>query len=310
MQSQNVVFLDKEAAERVLILNCLSPTDPLYRFPEHLHGVLDQTRTPHEYHAVSNVNEYQSLLREKRPFLLLHFGHGTYDKAEESGYLHFGEGRTKVWDLSGTAIPPIVLLGACDTAALAETHNNPSNAFLGLGARAVLATLLPVQADRTVELYARVLANMHDSISGEFGLENWGQIVSKTIILNRYLDIFHAFSDVQRRRNRREPDPMVLLEYPLRWKHSGITNFAEGYKRCSEILEESIRHFDPQCADDFKRFLLRNEVLQHTMFYTHLGSPETIKILREKDGSRYANRATEYWSRREEEMLKNPDTPH
>lgn len=225
-------------------------------------------------------------------------------------------GEQKVWDLSGTAISPIVLLGACDTAALAETHNTPSNAFLGLGARAVLATLLPVQADRTVELYARILANMHDSISGEFDVENWGQIVSKTIILNRYLDILHAFNESQHRKRRSEVPSMVLLEYPLRWKRSGITSYAEGYKRCSQILEQSIRHFDAQCADDFKRFIVRNEILPHTMLYTHLGSPETIKVIRDEDARPVQNEASEYWSRRESEILKgaepaqkSPDAP-
>ncbi len=302
LQTQNVLILDKNAGNRVLILNCLAKTDKLHIYPQKLHEVLQETGITHEYAVVSNLEEYKAQLREKKPFILLHCGHGSYDSAEDLGYLHFGAEKAKVWDLTDTAIPPIVMLGACDTAALAETHNTPSNAFLGLGARAVLATFLAVQADRTIELYVRVLANLDEAISGELGLENWAQVVSKTIILNRYLDFLHAFTQDQIRRRRKEIDSRVFFEYPLRWKRDGFKDFADGYKRCPQLLEDSIRHFDAECADDFHRFVATNKVLMHTMFYTHLGSPETIHIVGEEERRDSEGDSVDYWETREREL--------
>jgi hypothetical protein len=83
----------------------------------------------------------------EKPFILIRFGHGSYDRLRDRGFLHIGPERAEIWKLKKLTVPRIVMLGACETAAIAETHSTPANAWLAQGARAVLGTYFPVQAD-------------------------------------------------------------------------------------------------------------------------------------------------------------------
>jgi len=301
-QCANDIELNASMARRLLILNCLDKTDNLYQYPKHLNDILSDQNIVHDYAEVASLQEYWKCLDEKRPFILMHFGHGSYDRNADIGYLHIAQERTQVWDFKSGVIPPVVLLGACDTAAIAETHNTPANAFIGLGARAVLGTFLPVRADRTIELYVRIVANLWDALEGEFALETWGQIVWKTIVLNRYLDFLWAFNDEQLRRKKTPAPGETIFEYTYLWKKRLKGGFDTGYKMCTELLKEAISRFDPSIAEDFETFLRRNIVVPHTMFFTQLGSPETIRVTRTlKAPSALKSESHEYWAARGEE---------
>jgi hypothetical protein len=55
---------------------------------------------PHAYDVVTGVEQYRNLLEKHRPAILIHFGHGSYNKHDDIGYLEIGNERTKVWDLN------------------------------------------------------------------------------------------------------------------------------------------------------------------------------------------------------------------
>ncbi len=280
-QCANEIQLDASMARRVLILNCLDKGDDLQPYPKRLHEVLQEQKIDHDYAEVESLSQYWECLDQKSPVILMHFGHGSYDAKEDIGYLHIGRERTKVWDFRGRVVPPIVLLGSCDTAAIAETYNTPANAFVGLGTRAVLGTFLPVRADRTIELYLRIMANLWDALQGEFALETWGQIVWKTLVLNRYLDFLWAFNEDQVKRKKSPAPGETIFEYTYLWKKKLDGGFDRGYKMCPDLLKEAISKFSHSIAAEFELFLRRNVVVPHTMFFTHLGSPDTIRIVRE-----------------------------
>jgi hypothetical protein len=262
------ITLSEEHLSNILILNCLSTDDPLYEFPRVMSDTLGAGRVPHRFESVQGVDAYRESLARNRPTILIHFGHGSYDKQNEIGYLEIGKERTDVWNLRPPVMPPIVLLGACETAVLAETHNTPANAFLLLGARTVLATYLPVECDLTVVLYTRVLVNLCDTLTGEGNLKSWQEVVSKTLILNRYLDFVYQFKAHLSEADSAKFPNDIFLEYTYRWNKAEFHDLREGYRKCPDLIFESLSHFSPAIGKKFREFIRHGNPHQHTMFFT------------------------------------------
>jgi hypothetical protein len=196
--------------------------------------------------------------------------------------------------------PTIVVMAACDTAALAATHNTPANAWLAAGARSVLATYFPVHADHTLVLHVRLMANLADAVTGG-NLRTWAHVVSKTLALQRYLDYVYSFREWRAHRGLPELPAEVTQEYTYLWNTRRL-GLRAGYKACLQILRDAIAHFGHQYAADFDTYLATTETVPHTMFFTHLGSPETIVIRNDSHaGSNTESPTNEYWLRRAEE---------
>jgi len=290
--------LGPEEAQRVLVCNCLSPNDPLFRYPQVFSRALEKMGLHHSYVEPARVEQYAASICEHKPYILVHWGHGSYDRAQDRGYLHIRGERTEIWNLRGSAVPPIVLLAACETAAIAETHNNPANGWLALGARSVLATYFPVEADLTNVLFTRIFANLLEAVHGKQQLHSWAVIISKTLILNRYLDFFYGFVDWRARRGLSPVPGEALLEYTFLWNQER-GSLAEGYRHCPELLARALDRFSSELGDSFREYLQREPTVPHTMFFAHLGAPDTILIRKERsptydeDGP-----ALKYWKMR------------
>lgn len=292
------IYLGPNEAQRVLIANCFQPTDKLYGYPTLFAEVLKDMGARYCYAEPASVEEYEAALRAHKPYILVHWGHGSYDQELDRGYLHIRDEKTQVWDLRSSSVPPIVLLGACETAAIAETHNTPANGWLALGARSVLATYFPVQADLTVLLFGRMFANLLEALRGDQVVGTWAVVVSKTLSLNRYLDYFCDFAEDCRRRERPVPPGEVFLEYAYLWNRERLSP-AEGYRRCPELLARAMDRFGKDLGDYFREYLRTERTVPHTMFFCHLGAPETILIRRDQARSTpEGNAALTYWEQR------------
>lgn len=303
--SRETIRLGFEEVQNVLIMDCTDHDDPVGIGATILHQALTAMGYKSKLVRPDGGATYRHHLKEARPFVLIHWGHGSYDTTCDRGYLHIQNERCEVWDWTDLTVPPIVLLGACETSALAQTHNNPANAWLSLGARSVLATFLPVQADLTCTLYTRIMANLLEATCGEQRLQDWATVVSKTLILQRYLDFFHAFLE-WRKEKRLKPVPSEFYwEYTFRWNKS-TKDLAEGYRRCPALVRDTLAHFGEDLAQEFDHFLMLDRVMPHTMFFTHLGSPETITLRKQKRNNVDIGRsAVEYWRQRDTNPDKN-----
>jgi hypothetical protein len=275
------LWIGPEEAKRILVCNCLSPGDPLNAYVKVFVEALEGMGVHHSYCAPTTVNEYAAALLHHKPYFLMHWGHGSYDHAQDRGYLNIGGEKTEIWNLSGCAVPPIVLLAACETAAIAETHNTPANGWLALGARSVLATYFPVQADLASILFGRIFANLLEAVHGNQVLETWAVVVSKTLLLNRYLDFFFGYVDWARARQLPIPPGEIFLEYTYLWNQDG-RSLVEGYRDCPALLARAMDHFGGEFGAHFSEYLRDEVTVPHTMFFAHLGSPETIRIRKER----------------------------
>lgn len=303
------LHLGLEQARRVLVCNCLSTNDQLFEYPRAFSSVLRDMGVDHSYAELASVEDYAAALSANKPYILVHWGHGSYDRVTDRGYLHIRGEKTEVWDLRGAAIPPIVMLAACETAAIAETHNNPANGWLALGARAVLATYFSVEADLTTVLFTRIFANLMEAVHGEEQMPTWAVIVSKTLILNRYLDFFYGFVDWQHRRGLLSPPGEVFLEYTFLWNRER-GSLVEGYRRCPQLLARALDRFDNKLGESFRDYCRLEATIPHTMFFTQLGSPDTI-LVGKKPGPRdtYESAAHEYWAKRNLEESPEIESP-
>jgi hypothetical protein len=223
-------------------------------------------------------------------------------KRVSTAILHIGDESTEVWDLQGCAVPPIVLLAACETAAIAETYNTPAVGWLALGARSVRATYFPIQADLTLVLFGRIFANLMEAITGDEALESWEAVVSKTIFLKRYLDFYYGYLRWAERKRLPLPPRGVSLEYTFLWNRR-VSSLADGVRETPDILAKALDHFGPEFAESFRRYLAEESTVPHTMFFSHLGASETIKILKERKKNHDTDSpALRYWRKRSAEI--------
>jgi hypothetical protein len=297
--SESTIHLTSDDIKNILVLNCLDKSDRLFRYPITLAKSLKELGIPHIYRDVSSLQEYLSALSDTKPTILIHFGHGAYSRSDNTGYLYIGSEKTKVWDFSPTVIPAILMLGACDTAILAETHNTPSNAWLALGARTVIGTYFPVEIDLTLVLYTRIIANLFEAIHGDMYVKTWEKLVSKTMILNRYLDYKYQFAEWRRRRRMPRVPPEFAYEYTYLWNQR-VGDLTEGYKSCTSLMKTAFERFGDEYSQSFDRFLHETKVIPHTQFFSQLGSPETIFLVKGKKQV-FEERLMRYWEERARE---------
>lgn len=293
------LWIGPEEAQRVLVCNCLSSGDRLNAYAKLFVEGLEGLGARHSYVAPTSVKEYAAALLSHKPYILVHWGHGSYDRSRDRGYLHIGNEKTQIWDLADCSVPPIVLLAACNSAAIAETHNTPANGWLALGARSVLATYFPVQADLTCILFGRIFGNLLEAVHGKQLLETWAVVVSKTLLLNRYLDFFFGFVDWALRRRLPIPPREIFLEYTYLWNQQRCSP-AEGYRGCPDLLARAMDRFGRKFGEQFRQYLGDEPTVPHTMFFVHLGAPETIKIRKEpRPAFDEASEALAYWQMRD-----------
>lgn len=164
--SPRVTFSPKEL-QKILLLSAFTDDDPLKTI---LRRALDVMKDRWEgkvelINATAQTREeFIEALNSFDGHILIFDGHGSDNADDPVGKLIVGNEAMDVWELRGTArVPPIVILSACDTHGIdAASHATVGNGFLSLGARTVLATLLPVGGFSSTGFIARLIYRIAD----------------------------------------------------------------------------------------------------------------------------------------------------
>lgn len=277
---KNTLHLTQTLAERVLILNCLHAEDRLSRFPLRLSQVLTERGAKHVYREVQSHAEYKAALAAHKPFVLVHCGHGYFDSLAFQGFLDFGRERVNPWATSEPeAVPPIVLLASCETLSFTAPYT-PAASFLGRGARAVLGTMLQVEADRTMAVLDDILALMNEAATAKRRMRTWGDVLHHSIRRSEMRDICFDFNIHIERSVRRGLPSAVFSSYMQRvdTEYKG-KSYVEVYKRRAErrdFLRLAVRDKEPALAATLEAFLATWVEIPHSLFFTSLGDPESI----------------------------------
>lgn len=189
------------ALQKILVISSFTPDDPLrLAMKESLERIRERWEKKADiiFKSVATVDEFASALNAFDGMILIFDGHGADNSDEPVGKLVIGGSTIDVWELRNKVrVPPIVILSACDTHGIdASSHATVGNGFLFLGARTVVATLLPVGGHASAALVARLVFRIADFLpavlAGKQRVLCWTEVVSgmqRMLLASEVLDV-------------------------------------------------------------------------------------------------------------------------
>ena len=260
----------------VLVISAFDATDPIRYL---IQGALNtgeqmwRDRLTIRTTEVHHEGEFCDALNAYDGNILVFDGHGRHDEGTEGATLSIGDSDVDVWSLRGKArIPPVVVLSACDTQAADRSHATTANAFLAAGARAVLGTLLPIEAGRAAVFIGRMLYRLADFFPATIGVRGeaiqWSEFVSGMLRMQLLTDLLRPYLE-NGLLNPEEYDNIHFrgnVEINLRrsdW-FDVVTYLT------SEHTELQLNHVQ----NDFRSRI----PVSDTVRYVHMGNPETILV--------------------------------
>ncbi|MCT7376897.1 CHAT domain-containing protein [Chelativorans salis] len=273
----DVVTVPPAGLQKVLILSCLTADDPLRNA---LLGSVNAIR--HQWEGKVEVVVKRALtkqafidaLNEFDGSILIFDGHGAINNVDPVGYLVVGNEKMDVWSLRGhVKIPPIVILSACDTQGIdSGSHATVGNGFLALGARAVLATLLPVGGLASGAFIARLIYRLADFLPAMIATRarvlNWTEVIAGMLRMLFASEVLDALvgppaplasprGQIQRQAN------MDINSGDPAWFENLVDHVSAFRNEDRTMVEGRIRDVIAQCE---------------AIRYVQLGNPETILI--------------------------------
>jgi hypothetical protein len=192
-----LLHLSVDAFRDVLVISAFEANDPIANtllnaiehwkptYAEKISLTVVKTRTRDEF--VAALNTFSGAV-------MIFDGHGVHDRARGHGTLRIGKEDVSVWDLrSEIRAPPVVFLSACDTQAAARSHATTANAFLNCGARTVVASLLPLNANNAAILTTRLIWRLAEFLPAITGAEGravlWSEVMAGMLRLQVVFDL-------------------------------------------------------------------------------------------------------------------------
>jgi hypothetical protein len=178
--------LTADAFRQILVVSALRRADPIRGIFEFAFGEFAKVwrdALTVKFVDVASEEQFVSSINSFEGSLMIFDGHGSHPP-NSAGVLHLQDARCDVWHLKGKLdrLPPIVLLSACDTHASDRNHATTANGFLSLGARAVLASVLPLNAGLAALFMSRLIYRIAAFVPASIGLLgrslSWTEIVS------------------------------------------------------------------------------------------------------------------------------------
>ena len=182
-----LIRLTPEAFKKILVIGALDPKDDrdiraMFEIAFSTFGRHWKDKLDIDFVEVASVEELIAAFNMFGGAMAIFDGHGSHQYGD-AAKLHLGKTEIDVWTLVGKMrVPPIIVLSACDTHAADRNHATTANGFLSLGARAVLSSVLPLDARAAATLAARLVYRIADFIPaavGAFGRAlTWTEVVS------------------------------------------------------------------------------------------------------------------------------------
>lgn len=272
----DLLRLKLEAFREVLIVSAFEADDRIRRMiPDALDTLDHMWPGKLSIRAVEaqNLSDFKQALKAYHGAILIFDGHGYHDQGSDIGTLRIGSEDVDVWSLRGEVrVPPIVILSACDTHALARSHATTANGFLTLGARAVLGTLLPVSAPSAAVFIGRLLYRLADFLPAALKTYKraivWSEVIGGMLRMQLLTDLLR---------------PLAVLGHLTEEKRRQIHTLGnvEINSGKSAWYEEVINlvAVETSLEPDAIRNVFRKAIsLSETIRYVHMGNPESILI--------------------------------
>lgn len=268
--------LAPEALSRVLVISAFADDDPLRNL---VATAIDaampmlEGRVAVRQVRVSSEDELVAALNAADESILVFDGHGTVDDGDRMGGIIVGGRSVSIWNLrERIRVPPIVILSACDTQGIdAPSHVTIGNGFIAVGARTVLATLLPIGGVEAASFLSRFLyrlaAFLPAALDAYERAISWGEFVSGLLRMVLATETIDALLD-------RAADAEAVRELKTRTNYEINMGRPDWYgallERIAGLSGKDVAALRRRAA----RILSRSEAIR----YVQLGFPEEIVI--------------------------------
>jgi hypothetical protein len=272
-----ITFTPKQL-QKILVISAFRNDDPLRAvLVDSLEAIRHQWENKAEvlYRTVKTTAEFIDVLNEFDGNIMIFDGHGAGNAEEPVGKLMIAAEGTDVWSLRGSVrIPPIVVLSACDTHGVdSSSQATVGNALLALGARTVLATLLPVGGQASAAFVARLVFRIADfipaALSAKARVLNWTEVVGGMLRMLLASEILDALVG--------PPEGPQSARHKLQTNVNVEINSREHddwFERLLAAIAETTGHTREAVTTRARAALARCEAIR----YAQLGNPETILI--------------------------------
>ncbi len=220
---------------------------------------------------VGSEDEFVSAFNEIKGSILIMDCHGNHGGADSHGWLQIGGDQVDIWHLPIIS-PPIIILSACLTSALAGSHASVANSFLARGSISVLGTLLPVNAIKSAIFVGRLVYRISAFLKAiqkmRVDVLTWRTFITGFLRMSFCTDFLMLFRDELKWITPEEYTELhTQCSYLINTNHPDW--YDESLKLISEVANKPIETVDMTVQDIG---------LTETMYYSQLGRPESIVI--------------------------------
>jgi hypothetical protein len=256
----------------ILVCCGLENADPLFAEYRIFRHALDVAEVKPVFREISDSASLVEELNLRKPKILEFFGHAGYDSKTRTTSLFFGREQCKISSLLSRlqqgAMPDVVMLIGCETASCDAFAGTAANEFLQNGARAVVATLLPVYGDFAGYFAGRLLFNLKQY--PEARLDGLVYSTKNGMWVNEQIDSLLYNGSISKR------DWMSLWHDYITdnaMKKLDFAEFAAYYKiraRFCEMLED--KGLYSNWAE------IQHSIVPHSLFFALIGLGHTLRI--------------------------------
>lgn len=273
------IVLPQKSFEEILVIRSFAPDDHLKPLFERATNLITK-REPNQWIRyrivdVKNEDEFVAALNDYDGAVVVFDCHGRFDENLGMGTLVIGNTSLNPWGLKERVqMPPIVMFSACDTQPIDGSHSSVATAAFALGARAVLATLLPIRAREAAVFSGRMslrLAQFVPEALKHRTLLTWREVVSGMLRMSHCTEVLRRLKHHARLSLSEDAFHDVLLAANVAIngrKAHWFDAFLNELATCSGRTLGSLK-------EDVERWAGMTEAMKHIQ----LGVPESIIIV-------------------------------
>ena len=266
--------ITEESFHRVLVVRSFDDNDEIKYSLEKALSVVEESdlTVKVEFVDVSSADELCSALNGFDGALAIFDCHASHDAATDVGGLVIGGESLDVWSLrESVRVPPIIVTSACDTHPLDRSHASSANGLLMLGAKTVLATVLPIRALNAAIFVARLIWRLRAFLPLllKYRAVRWIEVISGLQRMQVVTEIMHRLMAT---RPVSEGQYQKIGTLANQWINQNRPDWFDRF--CSLVTSElAIDTAIPRnlLGDDFELF--------DSLKYIQLGNPEDILIV-------------------------------
>jgi hypothetical protein len=267
------LLLRAEDLGRVLVVRAFDHDDPLRNaLVNAIHFINSESPKKIELVVVdvATKEEFVEAFNNFDGRLAIFDGHGAHERTDPQGTIRIGPIRLNPFELYGQIhVPPILFLSACETHTLEGIESSVASAFLLMGARSVLGTIVPIDGLKAAILIARFALRFTNFVPFIRTMIPWSQVVSGMLRMSYVTDVLRAmekqfsFGEDTYKRIHTAAN-IAINEFRPGWFEEVLTSLSVAIS----IPEGQVREA-----------WLRTCYFTDTLHYVHLGQPEHLFVI-------------------------------